>query len=222
MPKRKSFYKKSVSVGVLSSALFIAGCGTADTVTEQPVESEETEVATTTASGDSDESEEDVEEEPEEETEPAEVEEPTETDAASSGEGQEQAVPEDQAGITTEFPLGTPLEDLIGYYGQPDDDQYFLGSRLVFFNEGDGYFLDYSDMVTGFYIANPEVTVFDTRIGMTFEEVDEILGTKGDVVFERAETQYYINVHYVENYRITYSAETEDSPVLNIIVVRNK
>ncbi|MGM0896684.1 MAG: hypothetical protein ACQEV0_02235 [Bacillota bacterium] len=227
MPKRKGFYKKSVSVGVLSSTLFIAGCGTAETVTEQPAESEETEVATTTASGDSDESEEDVEEEEAEETEPAEAEETeseegTESEAAAMGEEQEQAVPADQGGITMPLPLGTPLADLIEHYGQPTYDDFFLGSRLVVFNKEDGYFLDDQDVAIGFFVANPDVSVFDTRIGMTFEEIDEILGTKGELGYDRAETQYYIYVQYVENYKITYSAETEDGPVVEIVIVRSK
>lgn len=64
MPKRKSFYKQSLSVGVLGSALFIAGCGTADTIAEQPAESEQAEVQTTTASdgsGETEQSEDDTE-----------------------------------------------------------------------------------------------------------------------------------------------------------------
>lgn len=181
-------------MGILSSALLIAGCGTAGTTAEQPVESEKVEVQTTTASDGSGETE----------------------------ESEEQAVPTDQQGITMPFPLGTPLADLIAHYGEPTYDDYFLGSRLVVFNKEDGYFLDDSNIAKGFLIGNPEVSVFDTRIGMTFEEIDEILGAKGEVGYDRAETQYYINIHYVENYKITYSAETEDSPVVDIVVIKNK
>ncbi len=225
MPKQKNFFKKSLGIGIFSSALFVAGCGTADIATEQPAESEETEqteVETTTASGDSDEPEEQEETDVEEETETEVEETGTDETETSSAEEESKGVPEDQAGIMTDFPLGTPLADLLEYYGQPDDDQYFFGSRLVYFEGGNGYFLGDDDIVTGFYIANPEVSIFDTRVGMTFEEIDEILGAKGDVVFDESETQYYVNAHYVDNYRIYYSAETEDSPVLNVIVVRDK
>lgn len=224
MPNRKSFYKQSVSVGVLGSVLFMAGCGTAD-IAEQPAESEQAEVQTTTASdgsGGTEQPEEEAEEVTEEETqEPEEDTEGAEAETAAT-DAEEQAVPEDQQGITMPMPLGTSLDDLIKYYGQPTYDDFFLGSQLVIFNEGEGYFFDDEDIAKGFYIANSEITVFDTRVGMTFEEVDEILGAEGEVGYDRAETQYYLNVHYVENYRITYSAETEDGPIVNIVVVRSK
>lgn len=226
MPKRKGFYKKSLSMGILSSALLIAGCGTAGTTAEQPVESEKVEVQTTTASdgsGETEESEEQAAEEIEEEDTEASEENAEEAEAeAAATDEEEQAVPTDQQGITMPFPLGTPLADLIAHYGEPTYDDYFLGSRLVVFNKEDGYFLDDSNIAKGFLIGNPEVSVFDTRIGMTFEEIDEILGAKGEVGYDRAETQYYINIHYVENYKITYSAETEDSPVVDIVVIKNK
>ncbi|ALS75630.1 hypothetical protein AUC31_10670 [Planococcus rifietoensis] len=224
MPNRKSFYKQSVSVGVLGSVLFMAGCGTTD-IAEQPAESEQAEVQTTTASdgsGGTEQPEEEAEEVTEEETqEPEEDTEGAEAETAAT-DAEEQAVPEDQQGITMPMPLGTSLDDLIKYYGQPTYDDFFLGSQLVIFNEGEGYFFDDEDIAKGFYIANSEITVFDTRVGMTFEEVDEILGAEGEVGYDRAETQYYLNVHYVENYRITYSAETEDGPIVNIVVVRSK
>ncbi|MEZ0481346.1 hypothetical protein [Planococcus sp. SSTMD024] len=226
MPKRKSFYKRSLSVGILGSALLIAGCGTADTIAEQPAESEQADVETTTASGGSGETEQPEEEA--EETKVTEEEETQETEenaqeaetAASDEEGQ--AVPEDQRGITMPLPLGTPLADLIAHYGEPTYDDYFLGSRLVMFKEKDGYFLDDDNIAKGFLVGNPDVSVFDTRVGMTFEEVDEILGAKGEVGYDRSETQYYLNIHYVENYKITYSAETEDGPVVDIVIIRNK
>lgn len=221
MPKRKSFYKQSLSVGVLGSALFIAGCGTADTIAEQPAESEQAEVQTTTASDGSGETE-----QPEEETEGTEETEETAEEGAeaetAATDAEEQAVPEDQQGITMPMPLGTPLADLIEHYGQPTYDDYFLGSRLVVFNKEDGYFLDDDNIAKGFFVGNPEVSVFGTRIGMTFKEIDELLGAKGEVGYDESETQYYLNVHYVENYKITYSAETEDGPVVEIVIIRSK
>lgn len=226
MPKRKSFYQKSLSVGVISSALFIAGCGTGDTIADQPAESEPTEVQTTTASdgsGGTEESEEEAAgeaaETDEEETQAPE--ENAEADASATDEEGE-AVPADQKGITMPLPLGTPLADLIEHYGQPTYDNYFLGSRLVVFNKEDGYFLDDDNIAKGFFVGNPEVSVFDTRIGMTFKEIDEILGAKGEVGYDQSETQYYLNIHYVENYKITYSAETEDGPVVEIVIIRSK
>ena len=224
MPKRKSFYKQSLSVGVLGSALFIAGCGTKDTIAEQPAESEQAEVQTTTASDGSGETE-----QPEEETEGTEETEETEETAEEGAEAEtvatdteEQAVPEDQQGITMPMPLGTPLDDLIAHYGEPTYDDYFLGSRLVVFNKEDGYFLDDDKIAKGFFVGNPEVSVFGTHIGMTFKEIDELLGAKGEVGYDESETQYYLNVHYVENYKITYSAETEDGPVVDIVIIRSK
>lgn len=221
MPKRKSFYKQSLSVGVLGSALFIAGCGTADTIAEQPAESEQAEVQTTTASDGSGETE-----QPEEETEGTEETEETAEEGAEAEtvatDTEEQAVPEDQQGITMPLPLGTPLADLLTHYGEPTYDDYFLGSRLVVFNKEDGYFLDDDNIAKGFFVGNPEVSVFGTRIGMTFKEIDELLGAKGEVGYDESETQYYLNVHYVENYKITYSAETEDGPVVEIVIIRSK
>lgn len=224
MPKRKSFYKQSLSVGVLGSALFIAGCGTADTIAEQPAESEQAEVQTTTASDGSGETE-----QSEDDTEGTEETEETEETAEEGGEAEtvatdteEQAVPEDQQGITMPMPLGTPLADLLAHYGEPTYDDYFLGSRLVMFKEKDGYFLDDNNIAKGFLVGNSEVSVFGTRVGMTFKEIDEILGAKGEVGYDESETQYYLNIHYVENYKITYSAETEDGPIVDIVIIRSK
>ncbi|WP_271853153.1 hypothetical protein [Planococcus maritimus] len=221
MPKRKSVYQKSLSIGVLSSALLMAGCGTGDLIAEKPVTSEKADVATTASdgSGETEESEDDAEMEETEEDQ--EEEEEAEAETAATGED-EQAVPADQMGITMPLPLGTPLADLIEHYGQPTYDDFFLGSRLVVFNKEDGYFLDDQNVAKGFYIGNPDISVFDTRIGMTFGEIDEILGAKGEVGYDESETQYYLNIHYVENYKITYSAETEDGPVVEIVVIRSK
>ncbi|MFC4713679.1 hypothetical protein [Planococcus dechangensis] len=218
MPKQKNFFKKSLSIGVVSSALFVAGCGTADIATEQPAESEATEqtgVETTTASGDSGESEEEEESGVEEET-------GTDETETSSAEEENKGVPEDQAGITTDFPLGTPLADLLEYYGTPTYDEFFLGSRLVVFDEIDGYFLDSDDKASGFLIANPDVDIFGARIGMTFEEIDAVLEKEGEVFFDQSETQDYVSLYYVENYRITFYADTADGASQYAIVVRDK
>lgn len=211
MPKQKNFFKKSLSVGVFSSVLFVAGCGTADIATEQPAASEETEqteVETTTASGDSD--------------EPEEEEAVTEETETSSAEEESKGVPEDQAGITTDFPLGTHLAELLEYYGTPTYDEFFLGSRLVVFDEIDGYFLDDDDKASGFLIANPDVDIFGTRIGMTFEEIDAVLEKEGEVFFYQSETQDYVSLYYAGNYRITFYADTADGASQYAIVVRDK
>ncbi|OED33835.1 hypothetical protein BHE17_15815 [Planococcus maritimus] len=112
MPKRKSVYQKSLSIGVLSSALLMAGCGTGDSIAENPATSEKADLATTASdgSGETEASEDDAETEEDQEEEEAEAE------TAATGEG-EQAVPADQMGITMPLPLGTPLADLIEHYG---------------------------------------------------------------------------------------------------------
>lgn len=223
MPKRKSVYQKSLSIGVLSSALLMAGCGTGDTIAEQPAASEKAEVATTTASDGSGETEETEEEtDKDDDTETEQTEEDQAEEEAEAAASEEQAVPADQMAITMPLPLGTTLAELIEHYGEATYDDFFLGSRLVVFNKEDGYFLDEQNVAKGFYIGNPDVTVFDTRVGMTFGEIDEILGKEGEKGYDESETQYYLNVHYVENYKITYSAETEDGPVVEIVVIRSK
>lgn len=223
MPKRKSVYQKSLSIGVLSSALLMAGCGTGDTIAEQPAASEKAEVATTTASDGSGETEETEEEtDTDDDTETEQTEEDQAEEEAEAAASEEQAVPADQMAITMPLPLGTTLAELIEHYGEATYDDFFLGSRLVVFNKEDGYFLDEQNVAKGFYIGNPDVTVFDTRVGMTFGEIDEILGKEGEKGYDESETQYYLNVHYVENYKITYSAETEDGPVVEIVVIRSK
>lgn len=222
MPKRKSVYQKSLSIGVLSSALLMAGCGTGDPIAENPATSEKADLATTASDGSGEtEASEDVAETEETEEDQEEEEEEAEAETAATGED-EQAVPADQMGITMPLPLGTPLADLVEHYGQPTYDDYFLGSRLVVFNEEDGYFLDDQNVAKGFYIENPDVSVFDTHIGMTFEEIDTTLGSEGEKAYDQAEVHYYMNYHYVENYNVTYFAETETSPVISIIIVRGK
>ncbi|MBT2583344.1 hypothetical protein [Planococcus sp. ISL-109] len=217
MPKRKNFYKKSLSAGVLSSALFVAGCGTSDVVTEQPAESEEAEVQNTGSSGDSDEPKED-EVEQEVETETGETDE-TETNSPVE---EDNGVPEDQAGIGTTFPLGTALSDLVDHYGTPTYDEFFMGGRLVVFDEKDGYFLDDNETVTGFMITRPDVNIFGANVGMTFEEIKTVLPNSEDVFFDESETQDYANIFYVEGYNVIFYADTEDGPTQYAIITRNK
>ena len=220
MPKRKNFYKNGLSIGVISLALLVAGCGTADNVAEPATESEETELESTTASGGSDELEEEQQEQVEQQ-EPEETE--TETaDADTAEEAESGDVPEDQQGIGTDFPIGTALSELVGHYGEPTYDEYFMGARLVAFEEEDGYFLDWEEVVTGFMIASPEINIFDVNVGMTFEELNATMPNSGEVFFDESETQDYGNIYFVEGYKLMFYAETEDGPTSYAFVVQDK
>lgn len=123
-------------------------------------------------------------------------------------------------GLTTTFPIGTSLEELMAYYGSPTYDDYFMGARLIVFNDEDGYYLDEATTtVSGFMIANPNVSVFGAYMGMTPAEVSGILGEPIDSYFDESETQMFVKYYYIDNYKITFYSDQEGGPTSSINVI---
>lgn len=48
------------------------------------------------------------------------------------------------------FKVGVSLKELRSDYGDPTFDDYFMGGRLVVFDEKNGYFLTKENTVSGF------------------------------------------------------------------------
>lgn len=138
-----------------------------------------------------------------------------ELDVPESSTDEAAAVPE----LGTPFPIGTTLDELTSSYGNPSYDDYYMGGRLVVFNEEDGYFLDDTETVIGFMLYNPDIDIFGTYVGMTPAEVSAILSEPADSYFDDVEGQGFVNTYFYEDYSISYSSEEENGPTTNVIIM---
>ncbi|MGI2327642.1 hypothetical protein [Planococcus sp. YIM B11945] len=141
---------------------------------------------------------------------------------AAEEEQAEAAASEATAGVDMPFPIGTSLKELIGSYGDPTYDDYFMGARLVVFNNEDGYYFgDATETVTGFMIANPNIGVFGTHVGMTPAEISGILGEPSGSYLDESETQSFVVDYYMENYKIFFFSDEEGGPTTSVNVISN-
>lgn len=116
--------------------------------------------------------------------------------------------------------LGVSLEELISDYGDPTYDDYFMGGRLVVFNETIGYFLSQENKVVGFTTADSKVNIFDAHVGMTPREVSSIFSKEStDTFFDESETQSYVSVYYKEGYEIYFYSDKENSPTTSVTLI---
>ena len=122
--------------------------------------------------------------------------------------------------LGTLFPIRTSLDKLTSYYGDPTYDDYYMGGRLVMFNDEDGYILDDLEMVTGFMVTNENVNVFGTHVGMVPSEISSIFSETPESYFDEHETQSYINTYYKYNYEIFYSSEKKNGITTSVIIMR--
>ena len=119
------------------------------------------------------------------------------------------------------FPVRTSLDELTSYYGDPTYDGYYMGGRLVMFNDKVGYFLDDIEMVTGFMVTNENVNVFGTHVGMRPSEISSIISQPSESYFDESETQSYVNVYYKDNYTIFYSSEKKNGLTTSVMILSN-
>lgn len=200
---------------LIGSTVLLAGCGESEETKNNAVDNVEQADKNETVK------EEEVLEEPEpvEESEP--VDEPeTVEEVVEETEDPEPAADSPAVGVTMPFPIGTPLDELMVSYGSPTYDDYFMGARLVVFNEQDGYYLDEAtETVSGFMIANPDVSVFGAKVGMTPAEISAVLGEPGESFFDESETQMFANYYYIENHKVIFYSEEEDGPALSVNVI---
>lgn len=129
-------------------------------------------------------------------------------------------VEKEEQEITMPFQLGATLEELFTYYGEPSFHEYYLGSKLVVFKNEDGYFLDDQNKVSGFLITNPEISIYHTNIGMTPEEITDILTEPIESYFDDAETQTYIHTYDVGHYKLSFSTQEENGPTTSVIIMK--
>ncbi|WP_341201072.1 hypothetical protein [Planomicrobium okeanokoites] len=144
----------------------------------------------------------------------------------TSGESEEAESPEVETNqvlgqVDMPIQLGESLSDLTSYYGDPTYDDYFMGGRLVVFEEKDGYFLSDAETVTGYMISNPYISIFEAYIGMNLAEVTSVLSEPAESFFDDTETQSYVNVYYIDNYKINFYSDTESGPTTSAIIIDN-
>lgn len=131
----------------------------------------------------------------------------------------EQAEAPAAVGLEMPFPLGTQLNELSNHYGQSTYDDYFLGGRVVVFNDTDGYVLDEAETVVGFLIGNPDINIFGTYVGMTPNEIASILSEPADTYYDESETQSYVTYYNIENYKVSYYSDAEQGPTTSVLIM---
>ncbi|WP_312095187.1 DUF4309 domain-containing protein [Aminipila sp.] len=94
-----------------------------------------------------------------------------------------------------EFGIGSNYNDIIGQWGNPDENVDFMGAILLVYNGI--YFFINDNQVVGIYY-NGEKIIYGTQIGMSDKQLEETLGKPNDT---------YIS-HYSELY-------TDDNLILN-------
>jgi len=146
--------------------------------------------------------------------------------ADDSGKSPEVAAPSESekstassSGISAPFPIGTSLSELTSHYGQPSYDDYYLGGRLVTFDQ-DGYFIGEQDEVVGYYFANDSLSVFDAKVGMTGEEINSIYGENTEPYFDDFESQTYVHDYAKNGYKIFFHSDEEEGPTKSVIVIK--
>lgn len=123
--------------------------------------------------------------------------------------------------IDMPFPTGVSLDVLTEHYGEVTYDDYFLGGRLVVFEDEDGYFLNENENVTGYMISNPYRPIYNAYIGMTLSEVANAFSEPYDPIYDDTETQSYVSLYEIDQYKISFYADTEDGPTTSAIVIDN-
>lgn len=94
-----------------------------------------------------------------------------------------------------------------------------MGGRVVVFNDTDGYVLDESETVGGFLIGNPDINIFGTYVGMTPNEIASILSEPADTYDDESETQSYVTYYDIENYKVSYYSDAEQSPTTSVLII---
>jgi hypothetical protein len=123
------------------------------------------------------------------------------------------------SGIGTPFQIGAHMDELTSYYGDPTYDDYYMGGRLLVFNDEDGYFVDDAGIVTSFMISNPEINIFGTYVGMTPGEISDILFEPYESYYDDTETQSYVNTYYIDNYVIYYHSDEENGATTSVLIL---
>lgn len=133
----------------------------------------------------------------------------TEDTGKDVGEEKNTAISESIIG--TKFEIGTTKATLVEKLGKPQEDMYYLGGRLVRY-ENEGYFLDDKEKVNGMYIIDPTIEISKARVGMTIEEISKFLGKPVESYYDEGETQFYYAVFKINDWKIIFSSVDESSP----------
>ncbi|MEH7415770.1 hypothetical protein V7266_10860 [Neobacillus drentensis] len=120
--------------------------------------------------------------------------------------------------ISTPFKIGAGLSELINYYGQPEYDEGYEGSRLVTFDK-DGYLLDEAEIVTGYYFSNPEISIYNAHVGMTPNEISSILGNPSESYLDQ-EFGGYSTVYHKDGYEILFRSSKQNGSTTAVQIVQ--
>lgn len=123
--------------------------------------------------------------------------------------------------INSPFPMGTTYDTLVNHYGQPTYDDYFLGSRLLLFNDEIGFFIDGSDRVTGFMFYDSSINILGTNVGMTQKEI-RATGKSVASFYDETESQMYTHLFEEGRYKIIYASHEEHGPTSSVIITTLK
>lgn len=127
-----------------------------------------------------------------------------------------------------EFGIGTKTETIVSKWGKADMEDYFLGGtfltygNITFFTDA----LDYTGKVAVIGISE-NTTVFGIKVGMSFNEIKEILGAPATEIASDEEDELYGGdwclVYESGEYKVSFMAkDTSSATYAAYIEVKNK
>jgi len=138
---------------------------------------------------------------------------PTEPPQNVATSSQNEAV----TGIGTMFPIGADFAEIRQQRGEPIQDTSYLGSRYVDFAK-ESYFLDGNDKVSAILIKDSGTSIFNTHVGMTVSEIQQILGQPKAAYLDDIETGHFVTDFSKDGYSISFGAENETSAPFYVII----
>ncbi len=102
-------------------------------------------------------------------------------------------------------------KELTEFLGEPESIDHFRGSELYTYKEEDIMVgVDpYEDNVRALYCTSGEI--FDFNTGMTFKEIEEILGKPDIYYYDEEEFQEHVVMYNLEGYTVRIFAEEKDA-----------
>ncbi len=115
-----------------------------------------------------------------------------------------------------EFGVGTKTETIVNKWGKADTEDYFLGGtfltygNITFFTNA----TDYTGEVAVIGISE-STAIFGIKVGMTFDEIKEILGTPAAEIASDAEDELYGGdwclIYESGQYKVSFMAKDTNS-----------
>ena len=118
-------------------------------------------------------------------------------------------------------------KDVIKEYGEPLYSDFYNGAYRIYYENLDylfsGVYEDYSDQKVSGIIAGPKTTIYNVKLGMSLQEVKNILGTPlADEKDESGEGYEWFIYYRIDDYDLWLNSNGPKQPLEMICVVKTK